>query len=94
MCSARDAVLLAPAAGKGQDERMAKNKKQLSELSVPGRIGIVVAGTLQVVFAFLAFWDLGHRTADEIRGPRLAWVPAILVNWIGPAAYFLCARKR
>ena len=73
---------------------MAKNKQKFSGISVPARIGIVVAGTLQVTFAFLAFWDLGHRSADEIRGPRLAWVPAILVNWIGPATYFLFARKR
>ncbi|MCB1838543.1 MAG: hypothetical protein KDH99_13100, partial [Alcanivoracaceae bacterium] len=85
---------LALAARTGQDEGMTNKKQKLSELSVPARIGIVVGGTLQVTFAFLAFWDLGHRTAAEIRGPRLAWVPAILVNWIGPAAYFLFARKR
>ena len=53
------------------------NRKQLSEISVPGRIGLVIVGTVQVVFAFLAFWDLAHRSADEVRGPRLAWVPAI-----------------
>ena len=70
------------------------NRKQLSEISVPGRIGLVIVGTVQVVFAFRAFWDLAHRSADEVRGPRLAWVPAILVNWIGPAAYFLFGQKR
>ena len=70
------------------------NRKQLSEISVPGRSGLVIVGTVQVVFAFLAFWDLAHRSADEVRGPRLAWVPAILVNWIGPAAYFLFGQKR
>ena len=39
-------------------------------ISVPGRIGLVIVGTVQVVFAFLAFWDLAHRSADEVRGPR------------------------
>lgn len=70
------------------------NRTQFSDISVPGRIGLVIVGTVQVVFAFLAFWDLAHRDADEIRGPRLAWIPAILVNWIGPAAYFVFGQKR
>jgi Phospholipase_D-nuclease N-terminal len=47
-----------------------------------------------VVFAFLAFWDLASRDAREVRGPKAAWIPAILVNWIGPASYFLFGIKR
>ena len=45
-------------------------------------------------FAFLAFWDLAHRDRDEVRGPKPAWIPAILVNWIGPASYFLFGIRR
>ncbi len=29
-----------------------------------------------------------------MRGPKAAWVPAILVNWIGPASYFLFGIRR
>ncbi|HYP72767.1 MAG TPA: PLDc N-terminal domain-containing protein [Microbacterium sp.] len=58
-------------------------------LSAPARVGTAVLAILQVTFAFLAFWDLAHRRADEVRGPKPAWIPAILVNWIGPAAYFV-----
>jgi hypothetical protein len=29
-----------------------------------------------------------------VRGPKVAWVPAILVNWIGPASYFLFGIRR
>lgn len=57
----------------------------------------VMAGVLgigQVAFAFLAFWDLAHRDPEAVRGPKPAWIPAILVNWIGPASYFLFGIRR
>lgn len=57
-------------------------------LSGRAKAALGVGGVLQVAFAFLAFWDLALRDEKEVRGPKLAWVPAILVNWIGPAAYF------
>ena len=62
-------------------------------LSTGGKIGLGLAGIVQVAFAFLAFWDLAFRAASEVRGPKAAWIPAILVNWIGPAAYFLVGIK-
>lgn len=67
--------------------------KQQTALSPAGKIGLGLAGIVQVVFAFLAFWDLAFRDADEVRGPKPLWIPAILVNWIGPAAYFLFGIK-
>ncbi len=73
---------------------MGNSKKSFSELSVGRRTGVVLLGISQVAFAFLAYWDLAHRDDEEINGPRLAWVPAILINWVGPAAYFLFGRKR
>ena len=57
--------------------------------AVPLRLGGIVLGLAQFAFAFLAAWDLAQRDADEVRGPKLAWVPALFLNWIGPAAYFL-----
>lgn len=56
--------------------------------------GIAVVGLVQVVFAALAFWDLAHRSAHDVRGPKPAWIPAILINWIGPAAYFVFGIRR
>lgn len=64
------------------------------ELSPQVQAGLGLAGIIQVAFAFLAFWDLAHRDADEVRGPKAAWIPAILVNWIGPASYFLFGIRR
>jgi hypothetical protein len=57
-------------------------------LSTRAKAGLGVLGVLQAVFAFLAFWDLALRDPDDVRGPKPAWIPAILVNWIGPLAYF------
>lgn len=57
--------------------------------AVPLRIGGIILGLVQFAFAFLAAWDLAMRDADDVRGPKLAWVPALFINWIGPAAYFL-----
>ncbi|MDY0909354.1 PLDc N-terminal domain-containing protein [Microbacterium sp. CFBP9034] len=70
---------------------MTHSKKDIS----PGsRVAFGLVGIVQVVLAFLAFWDLAHRDADEVRGPKPAWIPAILVNWIGPASYFLWGIRR
>lgn len=58
------------------------------------RVGIALVGVAQVAFAALAFWDLALRSPKEVRGPKPVWIPAILVNWIGPAAYFVFGIRR
>lgn len=58
------------------------------------RVGIAVAAVAQIAFAVVAFWDLAHRPAAEVRGPKQAWIPAILINWIGPAVYFVFGIRR
>ena len=63
------------------------------ELSGPVRAGLTVFDILQAAFAFLAAWDLWHRSADEVKGPKAAWAPVLLVKWLGPAAYFLFGIK-
>ena len=68
--------------------------KSRQEMTPTGRAVLGLVGLVQVAFAFLAFWDLAHRDADEVRGPKVAWIPAILVNWIGSASYFLFGIRR
>ena len=70
---------------------MTKLKTQLSPVA---RTGLGVAGIVQAAFAFLAFWDLAHRDAGSVRAPKPVWIPVILVNWIGPASYFLFGIRR
>lgn len=64
------------------------------EIPPSGKAALGLLGIVQVAFAFLAFWDLAHRDPSEVRGPKPAWIPAILVNWIGPASYFLFGIRR
>ncbi|WP_240658587.1 PLDc N-terminal domain-containing protein [Microbacterium sp. CPCC 204701] len=68
--------------------------KAKTELSPAARTGLGLAGLVQVAFAFLAFWDLAHRDARDLRGSKPLWIPVILVNWIGPASYFLFGIRR
>lgn len=70
---------------------MTSSKKTVS---VPGQVVMAVVGCIQATFAFLAFWDLWHRDAREIKWSKPVWIPIILVNWIGPASYFLFGIKR
>jgi len=63
-------------------------------VSPSGRVGLTVLAVLQVTFAFLAYWDLAHRDEHEVKGSKPLWIPVILLNWVGPAAYFLFGIKR
>jgi hypothetical protein len=63
------------------------------ELTPFQQVGAGIVGLLQVTFAFLAAWDLWHRPAGEVKGSKWAWGAALLVNWIGPASYFLFGIK-
>ena len=66
-----------------------------SKVNSPAARGVLgIVGLVQLAFAFLAFWDLAHRDAGEVKGPKPAWIPVILVNWIGPASYFLFGIRR
>lgn len=70
---------------------MTRDKPQIGPA---GKASLGLLSIAQLAFAFLAFWDLGHRDAREINGRKPLWIPVILVNWIGPAVYFLFGIKR
>ncbi|WP_221583305.1 PLDc N-terminal domain-containing protein [Microbacterium sp. G2-8] len=62
--------------------------------SVPAQILFGVLGVVQVAFTLFAFLDLAGRKDDEVRMSRSAWIPILLVNWVGPASYFAVGVKR
>jgi Phospholipase_D-nuclease N-terminal len=70
---------------------MAVEKK---EVTPAARLALGVVGLVQAAFAFLALWDLHLRRDEDVNGPKWLWVPAIFINWIGPASYFLFGIKR
>ena len=69
-------------------------KKRWSDLSDGEKAGAVVLATAQVALATAAWVDLARRPRDLVRGPKPAWAFGILVNWIGPIAYFTVGRRR
>ena len=69
-------------------------KKSWAELGDSQRRLVVVGAAVQVALQLMALRDLRRRRADEVNGPRWAWVGATFVNTIGPCAYFLFGRRR
>jgi len=71
-----------------------RKKQQWKDLSSGQRRAIAGAGVVQLALMLAALLDLRRRPADEIRGPKAAWVAASFVNTIGPLSYFAFGRKR
>ena len=67
-------------------------KKSWSELSRPQQVAIVGVGAIEVVLTLSAAADLVRRPADQVRGPKLAWAAALVVQPVGPIAYWLVGR--
>ncbi|XAS68267.1 PLDc N-terminal domain-containing protein [Micrococcaceae bacterium Sec5.7] len=72
---------------------MAKKKKTWKELSPSARIGVVAVGVAQLAFLVAAQRDISRRTAEQIRGPKILWRLASLINFVGPGSYFIFGRK-
>ncbi len=73
---------------------MMASRKHWSDLSDREKTAILVAASVQLSLAATAWWDLAHRPADRVRGPKGAWAAAIAVNFVGPIAYFAAGIKR
>jgi hypothetical protein len=69
-------------------------KKSWKELPPPARIGTIVIGAAQLAFLAAAQRDLSRRPAEQIRGSKMFWRLATLVNFIGPGCYFAFGRKQ
>ncbi|SDH60849.1 Phospholipase_D-nuclease N-terminal [Lentzea fradiae] len=67
--------------------------KRWSDLPVARRRSFVVMGAVQIVLAGAAWTDLALRPREFVRGRKLWWALAILVNFAGPFAYFRWGRK-
>jgi hypothetical protein len=77
----------------GGEEVEMPSSKRWEDLSSAQKRGIIILGTLQVLLAAVAFWDLSRRPADQIKGSKSLWIGLIMVNWVGPLAYFIVGRK-
>ncbi|WP_439381040.1 PLD nuclease N-terminal domain-containing protein [Amycolatopsis lexingtonensis] len=66
--------------------------KRWRELSPRQRARIRVAAGVQLLLAASAWWDLAHRPASRVRGPKWLWALVIAVNFAGPVVYFTRGR--
>jgi flagellar biosynthesis/type III secretory pathway M-ring protein FliF/YscJ len=72
----------------------AKTKKQWNDLTPCQRSAVVAGAVVQVTLLAAAQIDLTRRPKEQIRGAKLLWRILVLVNFIGPIAYFAIGRKR
>ena len=70
----------------GYGQAMMRSKKKWSDLTPQQRAGVLGLVALQAALAAFAQRDLGSRSADELRGPKLLWRFATL-NTFGAIAY-------
>lgn len=71
-----------------------QRKKTWKEMSPAARASFVIIGIMQVTLMLAAQRDISRRPAAQINGPKAAWRAASLINFIGPAGYFVLGRKR
>ena len=69
------------------------SRKKWSHLTVAQKRIICIAGAAEVVATAAALRDLARRPADQVRGPKAAWVVAFFVQPVGPLAYFAAGKR-
>ncbi|MEO5709312.1 MAG: PLDc N-terminal domain-containing protein [Nocardioidaceae bacterium] len=68
-------------------------KKKWSDLSPTQRRLVVVTGVAELLLSSAALRDLGRRSPERVRGPKPLWRVALLVQPVGPLAYFALGRR-
>lgn len=69
------------------------NKKSWSDLSPVQRKAVVAAAAAELVATTWAARDLRKRPASDVRGPKLLWGAALVVQPFGPLAYLTLGRR-
>ena len=72
---------------------MATKSKKWSDLTPTQQRLVIVAGAAEAVLTTVALRDLGRRAAPDVRGPKLLWRLACLVQPVGPIAYLVLGRR-
>ena len=54
---------------------------------------MVVAAVVEVAMTVAAWRDLASRPAARVRGSRRLWALGVLVQPVGPVAYFTVGRR-
>lgn len=70
---------------------MAANRKW-SELAPAQKAAIVGLGAVEVALTATAAVDLWRRPGYQVRGPKLLWAAALVIQPVGPIAYLTVGR--
>lgn len=68
-------------------------KKKWADLSPTQQKVIIVSGIVEVALTTWCLRDLRRRPADQVRGPKALWAPAMSVQPFGPLAYLALGRR-
>jgi hypothetical protein len=55
---------------------------------------VLLLASIQLALAATAWADLASRPADQVNGRKRTWAALIVINFIGPFAYFRWGRAR
>lgn len=75
------------------DGWMVKRSRRWDELSVPGKVFVMLATSIQISLAVSAWTDLARRPSELVNGSKKTWAAVIAVNFVGPIAYFWRGRR-
>jgi hypothetical protein len=67
--------------------------KKWSELSSAQQRTISAVAVLEIALTIAAWRDMASRPADRVRGPKGLWALGVLVQPVGPPAYFAVGRR-
>ena len=69
-------------------------KRSWSDLSPRARRAVVALGVVEAVLTAAAQIDLSRRPAALVSGSKARWRVLIMVNLVGPIAYFVLGRRK
>jgi hypothetical protein len=65
----------------------------LERFSPKQRVGIAALAAIELGAKVAAARDIQRRPAEQVRGSKLLWRVALLINTLGPLSYFLWGRR-
>lgn len=54
---------------------------------------IIVGGAIEMLGTAISLRDLSRRPAERVRGPKALWVGVMVIQPVGPIAYWRLGRR-
>ena len=71
-----------------------QNKKHWKDLTKGQQAKVASLAAVQIALQTAAIRDITKRPANQIKGPKAAWVAGTFINFFGPIAYFVFGRRK